>query len=154
MPGLLSWVVTVIRGSEYEASNVCPGPGSNIRQPLSVFPSLDRVLRDQFPGFIGTMKVLGSPTKKTYQQTYQWSILASSWFKCPQYGHGVCLPVVAFGPRRRQNAPFFAGGAGSEARALRSPSVVAPNQPEKTDGRRLGMLVRLGHARDRSGDAD
>ncbi len=37
MPGLLSWVVTVIRGSKFEASDVVPGPGSNIRHPLSVF---------------------------------------------------------------------------------------------------------------------
>ena len=58
MPGLLSWVVTVIRGSKYEASDVVPGPGSNIRHPLSVFPFLHRVLRDQFPGFISTMRVL------------------------------------------------------------------------------------------------
>src|SRR5210317_2471772 len=61
MPGLLSWVVTVIRGSKYEASDVVPGPGPNIRHPLSVFPSLHRVPRDQFPGFIGTMRVLRLP---------------------------------------------------------------------------------------------
>ena len=61
MPGLLSWVVTVIRGSEYEASDVVPGPGPNIRHPLSVFPSLHRVPRDQFPGFIGTLRVLRLP---------------------------------------------------------------------------------------------
>ena len=58
MPGLLSWVVTVIRGSKYEASDVVLGPGPNIRHPISVFPSLHRVPRDQFPGFIGTMRVL------------------------------------------------------------------------------------------------
>ncbi len=58
MPGMLSWVVTLIRDSEYEASDVFPGLGSNIRHPLTVFPSLDRVLRDQFPGFISTMRVL------------------------------------------------------------------------------------------------
>jgi len=40
-------VVTVIRGSEYDASDVFPGPGSNTRHPLSVFPSLNRVPRDQ-----------------------------------------------------------------------------------------------------------
>ncbi len=43
MPGLLSWVVTVIRDTEYEASDVVPGPGSNVRHPLTVFPSLHRV---------------------------------------------------------------------------------------------------------------
>ena len=53
--------MTVIRGSEYEASDVVPGPGPNIRHPLSVFPSLGRVLRDQFPGFVGTMRVLRRP---------------------------------------------------------------------------------------------
>ncbi len=58
MPRLLSWVVTVIRGSKYEASDVVPGPGSNIRHPLSVFPFLHRVPRDRFPGFISTMRVL------------------------------------------------------------------------------------------------
>ena len=51
----------MIRGSEYEASDVVPGPGANIRHPLSVFPSLHRVLRDQFPGFSGTMRVLRLP---------------------------------------------------------------------------------------------
>ena len=61
MPGLLSWVVKVIRGSKYEASDVVPGPGSNIRRPLSVFPFLHRVPRNQFPGFIGTMRALRLP---------------------------------------------------------------------------------------------
>ena len=61
MPGLLSWVVMVIRGSKYKASDVVPGPGSNIRHPLSVFPSLHRVPRDQFPGFISNMRVLRLP---------------------------------------------------------------------------------------------
>ena len=51
----------MIRNSEYEASDVVPGPGSNIRHPLSVFPSLHRVQRDQFPGFISTMRVLRLP---------------------------------------------------------------------------------------------
>ena len=62
MPGLLSWVVTVIRVSKYEASDVFLGPGSNTRHPLSVFPSLHRVLRDQFPGFISSIRVLRHPT--------------------------------------------------------------------------------------------
>ena len=51
----------MIRDSEYEASDVLPGLGSNIRHPLSVFPFLHRVLWDQFPGFIGSMKVLRLP---------------------------------------------------------------------------------------------
>ena len=55
---MLCWVVTVIRDSKYEASDVVPGPVPIIRHPLSVFPSLHRVLRDQFPGFVSTMKVL------------------------------------------------------------------------------------------------
>jgi len=58
---MLSWVVMVIRISEFEASDVVPGPESNIRHPLSVFPSLARDPRDQFPGFIGTMRVLRLP---------------------------------------------------------------------------------------------
>ena len=33
----------MIRNSEYEASDVVPGPGSNVRHPLTVFPSLHRV---------------------------------------------------------------------------------------------------------------
>ncbi len=61
MPGVLSQVVTVTRGSKFEASDVFPGSGSNTRHPLSVFPSLHRVLRDQFPGFISTMRVLRLP---------------------------------------------------------------------------------------------
>ncbi len=52
----------MIRDSEYEASDVFLGLGSNIRHPLSVLPSLHRVLRDQFPGFISTMRVLRHPT--------------------------------------------------------------------------------------------
>ena len=61
IPGMLSWAVSLIRNSKFEASDVFPGPGSNIRHPLSVFPSLHRVPRDQFPGFIGTMRVLRLP---------------------------------------------------------------------------------------------
>jgi hypothetical protein len=61
MPGLLSRVVSVIRDSEFEASDVFPSPGSNIKHPLSVFPSLHRVPRDQFPGFVSTMRVLRLP---------------------------------------------------------------------------------------------
>ena len=56
--------MTVTRGSKYKASGVFPGPGSNIRHPLSVFPSLYRVPRDQFPGFIGTMRVLRLPAAR------------------------------------------------------------------------------------------
>ena len=33
----------MIRNSKYEASDVVPGPGSNVRHPLAVFPSLHRV---------------------------------------------------------------------------------------------------------------
>ena len=62
--GTLSWAVSVIRDSKYEASDVFPDPGSNIRHPLSVLPSLHRVLRDQFPGFIGNMKVLRLPAAR------------------------------------------------------------------------------------------
>ena len=61
IPGTLSWAVSVIRNSKFEASDVFPDPGSNIRHPLSVLPSLHRVLRDQFPGFISTMQVLRLP---------------------------------------------------------------------------------------------
>ena len=62
IPGTLSWAVPLIRNSKFEASDVFPDPGSNIRHPLSVLPSLHRVLRDQFPGFISTMRVLRHPT--------------------------------------------------------------------------------------------
>ena len=62
IPGMLSWAVSLIRNSKFEASDVFPDPGSNIRHPLSVLPSLHRVLRDQFPGFISTMRVLRHPT--------------------------------------------------------------------------------------------
>ena len=51
----------MIRDSKYEASDVVPGPGPNIRHPLSVLPSLHRVPRDRFPGFISTMRVLRLP---------------------------------------------------------------------------------------------
>ena len=51
----------MIRCSKFKASDVVPGPGPNIRHPLSVFPSLHRVPRDRFPGFIGTMRVLRLP---------------------------------------------------------------------------------------------
>ncbi len=59
-----SWVVTVIRVSEYEASDLFLGPGPSTRHPLSVFPSLHRVPRDQFPGFISTTKVLRLPAAR------------------------------------------------------------------------------------------
>ena len=62
IPGTLSWAVSLIRNSKFKASDVFPDPGSNIRHPLSVLPSLHRVLRDQFPGFISTMRVLRHPT--------------------------------------------------------------------------------------------
>ena len=61
IPGMLSWAVSLIRNSKFEASDVFPDPGSNIRHPLSVLPSLHRVLRDQFPGFNSSMKVLRLP---------------------------------------------------------------------------------------------
>jgi len=61
IPGMLSWAVSVIRNSKFKASDVFPDPGSNIRHPLSVLPSLHRVLRDQFPGFISTTRVLRLP---------------------------------------------------------------------------------------------
>jgi len=61
IPGMLSWAVSLIRNSKFDASDVFPDPGSNIRHPLSVLPSLHRVLRDQFPGFISTMRVLRLP---------------------------------------------------------------------------------------------
>jgi len=61
IPGMLSWAVSLIRISKFKASDVFPDPGSNIRHPLSVLPSLHRVLRDQFPGFISTMRVLRLP---------------------------------------------------------------------------------------------
>jgi len=58
---MVSWAVSLIRDSKFKASNVFPDPGSNIRHPLSVLPSLHRVLRDQFPGFVSTMRVLRLP---------------------------------------------------------------------------------------------
>ena len=61
IPGMLSWAVSGMRNSKFKASDVFPDPGSNIRHPLSVLPSLHRVLRDQFPGFISTMRVLRLP---------------------------------------------------------------------------------------------
>ena len=48
--------MTVIRDCKDEASDVFPDPGSTIMHPLSVLPSLHRVQRDQFPGFISTMR--------------------------------------------------------------------------------------------------
>ena len=54
--GMLSCAVSFIRNSKFYASDVFPDPGSNIRHPLSVLPSLHRVQRDQFPGFISTMQ--------------------------------------------------------------------------------------------------
>ena len=114
MPGLLSWVVTVIRGSKYEASDVVPGPGSNIRHPLSVFPSLHRVLRDQFPGFIGTMRVLRLPA--AHPAALRFLRLAVPRLHSLRFAPrrtsapprpGVGHPVSPAGnlPRRRQDLP-------------------------------------------------
>ena len=79
IPGMLSWAVSVIRDSKYEASDVFPDPGSNIRHPLSVLPSLHRVLRDQFPGFISTMRVLRHPTAiSPHFVSFAWRYLGAT----------------------------------------------------------------------------
>ena len=92
MPGLLSWVVAVRRGSKDKASDVFPGPDPNIRHPLSVFPSLHRVLWDQFPGFVGTTKVLRLPAAHPAALRY------------PSRG-GTSLALVVFAPRRTSAPP-------------------------------------------------
>ena len=115
MPGMLSWVVMVIRGSKFKASDVGPGPGSNIRHPLSVFPSLHRVLRDQFPGFISTMKVLRRPAAiPPHFVSFAWRYLGCT--RCfahkrtsERRGPGVGNPVSPAGnsPRSEQGYPKF-----------------------------------------------
>ena len=82
IPGMLSWAVSVIRNSKFKASDVFPDPGSNIRHPLSVLPSLHRVPRDQFPGFISTMRVLRHPTAiSPHFVSFAWRYLGCTrWF--------------------------------------------------------------------------
>ena len=92
MPGLLSWVVTVIRGSKFKASDVFPGPGSNSRHPLSVFPSLSRVLRDQFP------------RRHQYYEGATTSCRPSRRTSLPSFG-GTSVALVAFAPRRTSAPP-------------------------------------------------
>ncbi len=92
MPDLLSWVVTVIRGSKYKASDVFPGPGSNNRHPISVFPSLHRVLRDQFPRL------------RQYYEGATTSCRPSRRTSFPSLG-GTSVALVAFAPRRTSAPP-------------------------------------------------
>ena len=84
---MLSWVVTVIRSSEFEASDVVPGPGSNIRHPLSVFPSLDRVLSGPVPRL------------HQYYEGAATSSRPSHRASLPSLG-GTSVALVTFAPRR------------------------------------------------------
>ena len=77
IPGLLSWAVSLIRTSKFNASDVFPDPRSNTRHPLSVLPSLHRVLRDQFPGFVSTMRVLRLPA--THPDALRFLGLSVPW---------------------------------------------------------------------------
>jgi hypothetical protein len=98
--------VSLIRNSKFEASDVFPDPGSNIRHPLSVLPSLHRVQRDQFPGFISTMKVLRHPTAiSPHFVSFAWRYLVSlvlfaPWQTSEQPGPGVGIPVSPAGNYR------------------------------------------------------
>ena len=92
MPELLSWVVSVIRDSEYKASDLFPGPGSNIRHPLAVFPSLHRVLAGPVPRLHRYYE--GAAT--SYRPSHRTSF--------PSFG-GTSVALVTFAPRRTSAPP-------------------------------------------------
>ena len=92
MPGLLSWVVTVIRVSKFEASDVFPNPGSNIRHPLSVF---------SFPPLGSTGPV---PQLRQYYEGATTSCRPSRRASFPSLG-GTSVALVMFAPRRTSEPP-------------------------------------------------
>ena len=87
-----SWVVTVIRSSEYEASDVFLGPGPSTRHPLSVFPSLHRVLSGPVPRL------------HQYYEGATTSCRSSHRASFPSLG-GTSVALVAFAPRRTSAPP-------------------------------------------------
>jgi len=114
MPGLLSWVVTVIRSSNCKALDVVPGPRSNIRHPLSVFPSFHRVPRDRFPGFIGTTRVLRLPAVRpaalrflrlAIPRLHSLGFAPRRASAPPRPGVGRPVSPAGMLPRRRQDLP-------------------------------------------------
>ena len=118
MPGLLSWVVTVIRGSKYEASDVVPGPGSNTRHPLSVFPSLHRVPAGPVPRlhqYYEGAATSSRPSRRTSFPSFGGTSVALVMFaprrtsapSRPGVGHPVSPPGNL--PRKRARSPKFLG---------------------------------------------
>ena len=92
MPGLLSWVVMVIRGSKYEASDVVPGPGPNIRHPLFGFSFPP-------PGPAGPV-----PRLHRYYEGAAISCRPSRRASFPSLG-GTAGPHVVFALRRTSASP-------------------------------------------------
>ena len=92
MPGLLSWVVTVIHDSKFEASDVFPGPASIIRHPLSVFSFPP-------PGPAGPV-----PRLHRYYEGATTSSRPSRRTSFPSFG-GTSVALVTFAPRRTSAPP-------------------------------------------------
>ena len=84
--------MTVIRSSKYEASDVFPGPGSNIRHPLSVFSFLP-------PGPAGPV-----PQLHQYYEGATTSCRPSHRTSLPSFG-GTSVALVGFAPRRTSGPP-------------------------------------------------
>ena len=133
-PETLSWAVSVIRIPSSMPRSVFPDPGSNIRHPLSVLPSLHRVQRDQFPGFISTMRVLRHPTAiSPHFVAFAWRYLnVHSLFSLPgRRVHSQGLELVEVVPKFGVRSGLMMTGQGKgqndskeqEARSRNSPSV-------------------------------
>ncbi len=82
----------MIRGTEYEASDVVPGPGSNVRHPLTVFPSLHRVPAGPVPRL------------HQYYEGATTSCRPSRRTSFPSLG-GTSVPLVTFAPRQTSGPP-------------------------------------------------
>ncbi len=142
----------MIRVSKYKALDVVPGPGSSIRHPLTVFPSLHRVLRDQFPGFISTMRVLRLPVARPTALRFLRLVVPRLHSLCSLLDGrvqppkpGVVHPVTPAGnlPRRRQDLPsswrtpmirlhmFFDSGRTACTRPIRSSSMAPASETAK-----------------------
>ncbi len=98
----------MIRSSEFEASDVFPGPGSNIRHPLSVFPSLHRVLAGPVPRlhqyYEGATTLVRLPPSAFLLLHRSAASVASRRTPLPSFG-GTSVSLVIFAPQRTSAPP-------------------------------------------------
>ncbi len=82
----------VIRSSEFEASDVVRNPGSSTRHPLSVFPSLDRVLSGPVPRLHQYYEGAATSSRPSHRASF------------PSFG-GTSVALVVFAPRQTSAPP-------------------------------------------------